>query len=145
MESRSACWTNSRDRVEFSTDLRLSRYFGTSERFWLNLQARHDLEVKKDRLGARLQRDVKVLAPAGGAGAEPQARATSRCARGSGGAKGLEHRCWSTASIGLCGIRMPSYFLSWRWIRSRWSDSIMLALWESGPGGFHVRGSGPQP
>jgi hypothetical protein len=31
-----------------------SRYFGTSERFWLNLQARYDLEIEKDRLGAQL-------------------------------------------------------------------------------------------
>jgi len=28
-------------------------YFGTSERFWLNLQTRYDLEVEKDRLGDR--------------------------------------------------------------------------------------------
>ena len=33
------------------TALRLSRYFGTSERFWINLQIRFDLEVEKDRLG----------------------------------------------------------------------------------------------
>ena len=32
------------------TALRLSRYFGLSERFWVNLQARYDLEVEKDRL-----------------------------------------------------------------------------------------------
>ena len=36
------------------TALRLARYFGTSERFWMNLQARYDLEVEKDRLGAAL-------------------------------------------------------------------------------------------
>jgi plasmid maintenance system antidote protein VapI len=41
----------------------LSRYLGTSERFWLNLQARHDLEMEKDRLGRRLTREVRVLAP----------------------------------------------------------------------------------
>src|SRR5205807_5456965 len=51
--------------ISADTALRLSRYFGTSERFWLNLQARHDLEVEKDRLGRRLDREVKVLAPAG--------------------------------------------------------------------------------
>ena len=44
------------------TALRLARYFGMSERFWLNLQARYDLEVEKDRLGGRLQREVRVLA-----------------------------------------------------------------------------------
>jgi addiction module HigA family antidote len=32
------------------TALRLARYFGTSERFWLNLQGRYDLEVERDRL-----------------------------------------------------------------------------------------------
>ena len=31
--------------------LRLAKYFGTSERFWINLQARYDLEVERDQLG----------------------------------------------------------------------------------------------
>jgi hypothetical protein len=30
------------------------RFFGTSERFWINLQARYDLEAEKDRLGDAL-------------------------------------------------------------------------------------------
>jgi addiction module HigA family antidote len=47
--------------ITADTALRLARYFGTSERFWLNLQARHDLEVEKDRLGGRLKREVAVL------------------------------------------------------------------------------------
>ena len=47
--------------ISADTALRLARYFGTSERFWLNLQARYDLEMAKDRLGARLRREVKVL------------------------------------------------------------------------------------
>jgi len=47
--------------ITADTALRLSRYFGLSERFWLNLQARYDLEVEKDHLGGRLQREVKVL------------------------------------------------------------------------------------
>src|SRR5438552_11662424 len=50
--------------VSANTALRLARYFGTSERFWLNLQARYDLEVEKERLGKRLQREVKVRAGA---------------------------------------------------------------------------------
>ena len=41
-------------RITADTALRLSRYFGTSERFWLNLQARYDLETEKDRLGTEL-------------------------------------------------------------------------------------------
>ncbi|MDA0262828.1 MAG: HigA family addiction module antitoxin [Chloroflexi bacterium] len=48
--------------VTADTALRLSRYFGTSERFWLNLQNQYDLEVEKDRLGNRLDEEVKVLA-----------------------------------------------------------------------------------
>ncbi len=45
------------------TALRLSRYFGLSERFWLNLQTRYDLEITKDRLADRLEREVSVHAP----------------------------------------------------------------------------------
>lgn len=37
--------------ISADTALRLARFFGTSERFWLNLQARYDLEREKDRLG----------------------------------------------------------------------------------------------
>jgi addiction module HigA family antidote len=48
--------------ISADTALRLSRYFGLSERFWLNLQARYDLEVEKDRLKGRLDNEVKVLA-----------------------------------------------------------------------------------
>ena len=48
--------------ISADTALRLARYFGTSDRFWLNLQARYDLEVERDRLGPRLEREVSVLA-----------------------------------------------------------------------------------
>ena len=47
--------------VTADTALRLSRYFGTSERFWLNLQSGYDLEVEKQRLGDRLAKEVRVL------------------------------------------------------------------------------------
>ncbi len=40
------------------TALRLSRFFGLSERFWINLQARYDLEMEKDRLMNRLDKEV---------------------------------------------------------------------------------------
>jgi len=50
--------------ISADTALRLSRYFGLSERFWMNLQARYDLEVEKDRLKNRLEQEVKVLAAA---------------------------------------------------------------------------------
>ena len=48
--------------VSADTALQLSRYFGLSERFWVNLQARYDLEVEKDRLRDRLEREVQVFA-----------------------------------------------------------------------------------
>jgi len=44
--------------VSADTALRLSKYFGTSERFWLNIQAKYDLEVVKDKLGDRLEKEV---------------------------------------------------------------------------------------
>lgn len=48
--------------ISADTALRLARYFGTSEHFWLNLQGHYDLEVAKDHLGKRLLSEVKVLA-----------------------------------------------------------------------------------
>jgi addiction module HigA family antidote len=47
--------------ITADTALRLARFFGTTDRFWLNLQARYDLEVERDRLGSRLEREVSVL------------------------------------------------------------------------------------
>ncbi len=47
--------------ITADTALRLSRYFNLSERFWLNLQARYDLEVEKDKLNDRIETEVKVL------------------------------------------------------------------------------------
>lgn len=47
--------------ITADTALRLSRYFNTSERFWLNLQVRYDLEVEKDKLGSRLLREIEPL------------------------------------------------------------------------------------
>lgn len=44
--------------ITADTALRLARYFGTTERFWMNLQAHYDLEVEKERLGDRLAREV---------------------------------------------------------------------------------------
>lgn len=49
--------------ISADTALRLARYFGTSERFWLNLQGRYDLETEKDRLGEALAH-IQPLAPA---------------------------------------------------------------------------------
>jgi len=51
--------------ITADTALRLARYFGTSERFWMNLQIRHDLELQKEKLKGRLVREVAVLKEAG--------------------------------------------------------------------------------
>lgn len=42
------------------TALRLSLFFGLSERFWMNLQTRYDIEVEKDRLEVRLVKEVHI-------------------------------------------------------------------------------------
>ncbi len=44
--------------ITADTALRLARFFGTSDRFWLNLQTRYDLEIEKKRLKGRLEREV---------------------------------------------------------------------------------------
>lgn len=51
--------------VTADTALRLSRFFGMSDRFWLNLQMRFELESEKDRLGSVLESEVEVFANAG--------------------------------------------------------------------------------
>jgi addiction module HigA family antidote len=47
--------------ISADTALRMSRYFGLSDRFWLNLQTRYDIEIERDRLENRLEDEVKVL------------------------------------------------------------------------------------
>ena len=45
--------------ITADTALRLARYFGTPEAFWMGLQADYDLEEARERLGDRLQREVR--------------------------------------------------------------------------------------
>jgi addiction module HigA family antidote len=47
--------------ITADTALRLGRYFKMSAQFWLNLQSHYDLEIEQERLGHRLEREVKVL------------------------------------------------------------------------------------
>ncbi len=47
--------------ISADTALRLARYFSLSERFWMNLQVRYDLEVEKQRLAGRLAQEVRIL------------------------------------------------------------------------------------
>ena len=48
--------------ITADTALRLARYFGNSPQFWLGLQMDYDLDVAEDRLGNRLEREVKEIA-----------------------------------------------------------------------------------
>ena len=50
--------------ITADTALRLGRYFKMSAQFWLNLQSHYDLEMMEDRLGRRLEREVKELVSA---------------------------------------------------------------------------------
>jgi addiction module HigA family antidote len=47
------------------TALRLARHFGMTETFWSNLQVHYDLEVERDRLGSRLEKEVVVYVRSG--------------------------------------------------------------------------------
>ena len=44
--------------ITADTSLRLARFFGMSERFWINLQTHYDLEIERDKLADRLDREV---------------------------------------------------------------------------------------
>ena len=46
--------------ITADTALRLARYFGTTERFWMNLQTHYDLEVERQRLRGRLVKEVAI-------------------------------------------------------------------------------------
>jgi len=49
----------SKRRVTADTALRLSRFFGNSAQFWMGLQSDYDLDVAEDKLGDRLEREVR--------------------------------------------------------------------------------------
>jgi antitoxin HigA-1 len=55
---------NGQRAISADTALRLGRYFRIAPQFWLNLQTHYDLEREEERLGRRLEREVKVLAAA---------------------------------------------------------------------------------
>lgn len=53
---------NAKRAVTPDTALRLARYFGTSAEFWVGMQATHDLESARDRLGAKIAARVRPRA-----------------------------------------------------------------------------------
>ena len=79
-------------RISADTALRLARFFGTSERFWINLQSRYDLEIEKDRLGPVLDGIQPLTAASrsgrGGFPARPQSIASIQGSR----SPALHHR-----------------------------------------------------
>jgi len=53
---------NGERAITADTALRLARYFGMSPQFWMNSQARYELEVAEDELAARIEREVNPRA-----------------------------------------------------------------------------------
>ena len=49
---------NEKRGITAGTAMRLARYFGTTARFWMNMQASYDLEVAEDQLGRTVMREV---------------------------------------------------------------------------------------
>jgi addiction module HigA family antidote len=45
--------------VTADTALRLARYFDSTPRFWLNLQAAYDLRVAENAVGSRIRHEVE--------------------------------------------------------------------------------------
>ena len=50
--------------ISADTALRLGRYFGISPQFWINLQSHYDLEIQIDKLGRKLESEVKIYSHA---------------------------------------------------------------------------------
>jgi addiction module HigA family antidote len=50
--------------ISADTALRLARYFGMSVEFWTGIQTHYDTEMAKMALADRLEKEVKILAPA---------------------------------------------------------------------------------
>lgn len=57
--SRMSEIVNGRRAVNADTALRLSRYFGSSPEFWINLQSSYDLSVTANSSASQIEREVK--------------------------------------------------------------------------------------
>ena len=51
-----------RRNISADTAFRLARYFGTTPDFWINLQARYDLETADRKIRRRIEREVRPRA-----------------------------------------------------------------------------------
>ena len=72
---------NGKRGITADTALRLARYFGTSERFWLNLQSRYELEIERDRLAATLDRIQPLAADRAGETARQTLRTVAEASK----------------------------------------------------------------
>jgi addiction module HigA family antidote len=50
-----------RRSITADTALRLARFFGTTAKLWLNLQVSYDLDIEQDRLGGKIEEEVKPM------------------------------------------------------------------------------------
>ncbi|MBI1943683.1 MAG: HigA family addiction module antidote protein [Betaproteobacteria bacterium] len=50
--------------ITADTALRLGKFFGMEAQFWMNLQSHYDLEIAKDQIAGKLDREVEVMKPA---------------------------------------------------------------------------------
>jgi addiction module HigA family antidote len=53
---------NGKRGISAETALRLARYFGNSERFWMNLQTRYELIIAKQNIGKKIESEVERAA-----------------------------------------------------------------------------------
>ena len=51
---------NEKRGVTAETALRLSRYFGNSARFWMNLQSLYELALAEQNIGARISAEIET-------------------------------------------------------------------------------------
>ncbi|SFV50708.1 HigA protein (antitoxin to HigB) [hydrothermal vent metagenome] len=52
---------NKKRAITADTALRLSKFFGNSAEFWMNLQNRYELEVTRDRLATKIDSEVEIF------------------------------------------------------------------------------------
>lgn len=57
--TRVADIVHERRNITADTAMRLGRYFDTSPRFWLNLQASYDLDLAEEKVGPAIAREVR--------------------------------------------------------------------------------------
>lgn len=55
---------NGNRSVTADTALRISRFFGTTPEFWLNLQTAYDLKIARQNVGNRIEQEVRLFLPA---------------------------------------------------------------------------------